>query len=203
MQHGNTRGKIVRRFGDNIFEIPKFDKLLARKQGMPRSGGRRPRRISEFGRQLAEKQKLKFAYGLTERQFHVLFQKAKRMRGVAGHNFLTLLERRIDNVVFQTGMAATRRQARQLVNHGHFLLNGSGMDIPSILVKVDDIITVKDNKSTAELIRKHLSQNSNHTVPNWLTVSADDLHVTVNTLPVREDVTIKIEEQLIVEYYSR
>ena len=169
---------------------------------MPRFG-RRPRRPSEFGRQLNEKQKLKFTYGLREKQFRIFFDRAKKMRGVAGHNFLMLLECRLDNVVYQSGMAMTRRQARQLVSHGHFVLNNNPVDVPSIVVKKGDVIVAVQRKNTADMIRKLLSQNSAHAVPPWIKVSPDDLRITVEGLPAREHITTTAEEQLIVEYYSR
>jgi len=159
--------------------------------------------MSEFGSQLNEKQKLKFTYGLTERQFRNLFDDAKRMEGVTGDNFLSLLERRLDNVVYKSGMASSRRQARQVVSHGHFLLNGRKVDIPSILIKENDSVTVKNKKTTTEMIRKQLSQNSDSVVPVWMEVSPDTLSARIVSLPARNQIDINIEEQLIVEYYSR
>lgn len=203
MKEAKARGKIVRRYEENIFGNPKFDRLLKKKAESRRTPRRRARRGSEFGRQLMEKQKLKFMYGLTERQFRNMFDDAKRMDGVTGHNFLSLLERRLDNTIFQSGMASTRRQARQLVSHGHFLLNGRRVDIPSILIKADDQIMARDRKATAELVRKQLSQNSYHAVPGWISVTADTLSAKVLSLPKAEEMDINIEEQLIVEYYSR
>lgn len=203
MKEPKARGKIVRQYDENIFGNPKFDRLLKRKAEVRRGPRKRPRRISEFGRQLMAKQKLKFMYGLTERQFHNLFKDAKRMDGVTGHNFLSLLERRLDNTVFQAGMASTRRQARQFVSHGHFLLNGRRVDVPSISIKQDDEITVRDRKATAELVRKQLSQNSDIPIPSWIEVTADTLGAKIVSLPKAEDIQINVEEQLIVEYYSR
>lgn len=203
MREPKTRGKIVRQYSENIFEIPKFDRLLKRKAEIRRPSGKRPRRISEFGRQLMEKQKLKFIYGITERQFRNLFDSAKKMPGVTGHNFLGLLERRLDNTIFQCGMATTRRQARQLVSHGHFLLNGRRVDVPSITIRQDDHIIARSRKATAELVRKHLSQNSSHVVPSWISVTTDDLSVKIVALPTMDQIHVNVEEQLIVEYYSR
>ena len=203
MRLSNTKGKIVRRYGENIFGNPKFDRLLKRKAEMRRDNRRRPRRMSEFGKQLREKQKLKFIYGLTEKQFRNLFDRAKRMDGVTGHNFLSLLERRLDNVVFQAGMASSRKQARQFVNHGHFLLNGRRVDVPSIAIKSSDHITTREKKTTAEMIRKQLSHNSNYPVPAWILSAPDTLSAKIVSLPTAEQININIEEQLVVEYYSR
>ena len=197
-----TRGKIVRRVEENIFGNPKYDRLLQKKQDMPRFG-RRGRRPSEYSVQLTEKQKLKFTYGLRERQFHNLFEKAKRMDGVTGHNFLILLERRLDNVVYQSGMATTRVQARQFVSHGHFHLNGKRVDVPSITVKPGDVITTGEKRGTAEMVRKLLSQTSAREMPAWVEVSPDELKISVVGLPTREQIKTNVEEQLIVEYYSR
>ena len=203
MRMSNTKGKIVRRYGENIFGNPKFDRLLKRKAEIRRDNRRRPRRMSEFGRQLREKQKLKFIYGLTEKQFRNLFDRAKRMDGVTGHNFLSLLERRLDNVVFQAGMASSRKQARQFVNHGHFLLNGRRVDVPSIATKDSDHIAVRNKKTTAEMIRKQLSHNSNYPVPAWILITPDTLSAKIIALPTAEQINVNIEEQLVVEYYSR
>src|SRR5690606_12627725 len=160
-------------------------------------------RQSEYGRQLAEKQKVRFAYGLSERQFRNVFDKAKSMRGVAGHNMLILLERRLDNVVYRLGMAASRVQARELVGHGHIYLNGRRVSAPSALPKAGDQITVKPRESSKELLRRLLSENSSRPVTPWLNLSADDLTATVSALPTRDMIQTVGEEQMIVEFYSK
>ena len=198
-----SKGKLVRRFGLNIFGNDKYDKLLKRKGALSDQPQRRRRRQSEYGRQLLEKQKLKWAYGLSERQFKNLFLRAKRMRGIAGHNMLILLESRIDNVIYRSGMAATRTQARQLVNHGHFLLNGRRVDIPSITLSAGDKVTARNKRSTHDLVRQLISSNSNASVPPWMSVSTDSLQVKIQASPQRDHIPSIAEEQLVVEYYSR
>jgi small subunit ribosomal protein S4 len=202
-KNSTARGKIVRRFGLNIFGNPKYDRLLKKKPsppGEPKKG--RPRQ-SEFGRQLAEKQKVKFAYALSERQFRNVFEKAKRMKGVAGHNMLILLERRLDNVVYRLSMAASRAQARQLVTHGHVYVNGRRLNVPSALVRPGDEITIKERNASKELVRKTLAENNGRPVPPWLTLEADQLKASVKVLPTRDMIPTIAEEQLIVEFYSK
>ena len=198
-----AKGKLVRRFGINIFGNPKYGRLLKRKSmqtDRPYRGGRRQ---SEYGRQLVEKQKLKISYGLSERQFKNLFLKAKRMPGIAGHNMLVLLESRMDNVIYRSGMAATRSQARQLVTHGHFVLNGRRIDIPSIKLNGGDRIAARERRSTRDLIRQLISSNSGVSIPPWMNVSLDNLQVEILTPPVRDQIVSVADEQLIVDYYSR
>ena len=198
-----ARGKLVRRFSANIFGNPKYDRLLKRKPYPPGEPKKRRPRQTEYGRQLIEKQKVRFAYGLTERQFHNLFLKAKAMPGIAGHNMLTLLEERLDNVVYRLGMASSRAQARQLVNHGHIMLNGRRVSIPSARVQPKDTVGIKDRKATSDLIRKLLAESSSRSVPPWLSISRDALVGTVESHPTRDIIPTIAEEQLIVEYYSR
>src|SRR6056297_3330477 len=153
-----AKGKIVRRFGVNIFGNPKYDRLLKKKPHPPGEPKKGRIRQTEYARQLAEKQKVKWAYGLSERQFRNLFYKAKTMKGVTGHNMLVLLERRLDNVVYRIGMATSRSQARQLVSHGHITLNGRKVTIPSAVVRANDSVTVRDRKATRDLVRRLLSE---------------------------------------------
>jgi small subunit ribosomal protein S4 len=202
-KNSTARGKIVRRFGLNIFGNPKYDRLLKKKPappGEPKKG--RPRQ-SEYGRQLAEKQKIKFAYALSERQFRNVFEKAKRMKGVAGHNMLILLERRLDNVIYRLTMAASRAQARQLVGHGHIYVNGRRLNVPSALVRAGDEITIKDRDGSKELLRKTIAENNGRPIPPWLTLEADQLKASVKVLPTRDMIPTIAEEQLIVEFYSK
>lgn len=202
-RNSTARGKIVRRFGLNIFGNMKYDRLLKRKPNPPGNPRRGRFRQTEYGRQLNEKQKLKWAYGLSEKQFSNLFYKAKAMRGVTGDNMLALLERRLDNVVFRLGMATSRAQARQLVSHGHIVLNGRKVTIPSASVRPQDIVTVRDRKPTKDLVRKLMADNSSRPVPPWLTISRDDLVGKVEVNPTRDVIPTVAEEQLIVEFYSR
>ncbi len=198
-----ARGKIARRLGINVFGNPKYDRLLKRKPagpGMPKRGRIRQ---TEYGRQLVEKQKIRYGYGVTERQLTNLFATAKRMKGNTGHNLLIMLERRLDNVVYRLGMASSRSQARQLVSHGHILLNGRKVTIPSAIVRSGDSISAKDRAGTKELLRRTLSENSGRPVPPWLALVADDLSANVTAEPTRDMIPTIAEEQLVVEYYSR
>ncbi|MFW5694353.1 MAG: 30S ribosomal protein S4 [Alkalispirochaeta sp.] len=198
-----ARGKIARHLGVNVFGNPKYDRLLKKKPYGPGEPKKGRIRETEYARQLKEKQKVKFAYGLSERQFRNLFYKAKTMKGVAGHNMLILLERRLDNVVYRMGMAASRRQARQLVSHGHIHLNGRKVTIPSAMVRPGDQISVKSKKSSEMLMRRLVSENSSRQTTPWIEVSADDLTGKVNMLPTRDMIPTIAEEQLIVEFYSK
>jgi small subunit ribosomal protein S4 len=198
-----ARGKVVRRLGVNIFGNPKYDRLLKKKPQSPGEPKKGRVRQTEYGRQLVEKQKLKFAYGLSERQFRNLFEKAKSMKGVTGTNMLVLLERRLDNVVYRLGMASSRYQARQLVSHGHIQLNGRKVTIPSAVVRANDSVTVRDRKATRDLVRRLLSENASRPVPPWLIVSKDDMLGTVSILPTRDLIPTVAEEQLVVEFYSK
>jgi len=198
-----ARGKVARRLGVNIFGNPKYDRLLKKKPQGPGEPKKGRIRQTEYGRQLVEKQKLKFAYGLSERQFRNLFEKAKSMKGVTGTNMLVLLERRLDNVVYRLGMATSRYQARQLVSHGHILLNGRKVTIPSAVVRANDSITVRDRKATRDLVRQLLAENASRPVPQWLIVSKDDMQGTVSILPSRDLIPTIAEEQLVVEFYSK
>ena len=198
-----ARGKVVRRLGVNIFGNPKYDRLLKKKPQSPGEPKKGRVRQTEYGRQLVEKQKLKFAYGLSERQFRNLFEKAKAMKGVTGTNMLVLLERRLDNVVYRMGMASSRYQARQLVSHGHILLNGRKVTIPSALVRANDSLSVRDRKATRDLVRRLLADNASRPVPPWLVVSKDDMVGTISILPTRDLIPTVAEEQLVVEFYSK
>ncbi|NCN04193.1 MAG: 30S ribosomal protein S4 [Spirochaetales bacterium] len=202
-KNSTAKGKIVRRFGLNIFGNPKYDRLLKKKPAPPGEPKKGRARQSEYGRQLAEKQKVKFAYGLSERQFRNVFAKAKTLKGVTGHNMLILLERRLDNVVYRLGMASSRIQARQLVGHGHIYLNGRRVNIPSAQVKPGDEITVKPRESSKELVRRLISENNHRALTPWLSLSADDLTAKVTVLPTRDMIPTIAEEQMIVEFYSK
>ena len=199
-----ARGKLVRRLGVNLYGNPKYDRLLKKKSNAPgMDPGRRVRRKdSEYSKQLKEKQKLKFCYGLSERQFRNLFEKAKNMKGVTGENMLSLLERRIDNVVYRMGMATTRPQARQLCSHGHVLVNGHRTTVPSMLVKAGDEIGVKERNSSTKLVRASLSHHD-RPLPAWMSVSADEVKGKVERLPVRSDIPTIANEQLVIEYYAK
>ena len=165
-------------------------------------GGNRRKKVSEYGAQLKEKQKVKFVYGILEKQFHKYYLKAANMKGVTGDNMLQLLELRLDNVVYRLGLAKTRRMARQVVGHGHIRVNGQKVDIPSYSVKVGDVITLRQRSAEMEMF-KVLREGTSTVTPKWLTFDAPNLTGTVNALPAREDIDLAIAENMIVEFYSR
>ena len=158
---------------------------------------------SEYALQLQEKQKVKFVYGVLEKQFRGYYEKAERMPGKAGDNLLIQLERRLDNVVFRLGYAATRREARQLVNHGHFTVNGKKVNIPSYQVKPGMIIALKESSRSIERFKNNLEDNAYHVIPRWLEFDAANMVGKVVALPTREDIDLPVEEHLIVELYSK
>lgn len=168
-----------------------------------RQAKRANRKKSEYGIQLTEKQKAKFIYGLLEKQFRGYYDRAKKMEGITGENLLILLERRIDNVVFRLGLANTRRQARQIVRHGHIAVNGKRLDIPSALVKAGDVISVMEGSRSKEYFKGMAETLAGKTVPAWLIQDAENLGGKVDRYPTREEIDVPIEEHLIVELYSR
>ena len=167
-------------------------------------GNQMRKKKSEYALQLQEKQKVKFVYGIMEKQFHMYYEKASRMPGKTGENLLVLVERRLDNVVYRLGFAMTRREARQLVNHGHFTVNGKKVNIPSYLVKVGDVIEVKDSSRSSVKFKRLVGEDAPVVlVPQWLEREKNALKGTITRLPVREDIDLPIEEHLIVEFYSK
>jgi len=166
-------------------------------------GERRGRKISDYGIQLREKQKVKRMYGLSEKQFHLFFERAERLKGVTGTNLLVLLERRLDNVVYRLGFTNSRAQGRQFVLHNHFLINGKKVNIPSFLVKVGDSIEVREGSKKISAIADSLEAVVRRGIPQWLELEKDQYKGVVNGFPVREDITMPIQEQLIVELYSK
>ncbi|MEW9122262.1 MAG: 30S ribosomal protein S4 [Thermotaleaceae bacterium] len=174
---------------------------IARRGYAPGQHGQGRKKLSNYGLQLREKQKAKRFYGLLETQFRQYFEKADKMTGITGENLLRILETRLDNVVYRMGFASSRKEARQLVRHGHFTVNGGKVDIPSYLVSVGDVIKVKE-KSISSAKFKELAEAASN-VPNWVQVSFENLEGKVVSLPTREDIDIPIAEHLIVELYSR
>ena len=199
-----ARGKVVRRLGVNIYGNVKYDRLLKKKpQGPGQERGKRSRnKVSNYGQQLLEKQKIRYSYGLSEKQFYNTFLKAKKLSGLTGDNMLILLERRLDNVVYRLGMANTRAQARQMVGHGHVKLNGKRSDIPSMIVSEGDVIKIKDCDGSKKLVRDNLTK-SGQPVPVWLTIVEDDLVGKIERLPYRTDIVTIANEQAVVEFYSK
>lgn len=203
-RHTGPRGKIVRRFGENIFGNAKYDKLLEKKSYPPGQHGqsRRPR-PSDYAMQLIEKQKLKITYGLFEKQFRTVYETAARMAGITGTNMIQLLERRLDNVVYRLGFAVSRPQARQFVNHGHFLVNGKKVDIASYLVKPGDTISVRQKSKKMPLIHEAMQQqHGEHSLP-WLSLDKAKMEGVFIEVPQRDQVGLNFNEQLVVELYSK
>ena len=167
-------------------------------------GGQMRKKKSEYALQLNEKQKVKFVYGIMERQFRAYYDKATRMTGKTGENLLVLIERRLDNVVYRLGFAATRREARQLVSHAHFTVNGKKVNIPSYLVKPGDVVeVVSSSRSSAKFSKLTGEDAPMVTLPQWLEREKNTLKGTVTKMPVREDIDLPVEEHLIVELYSK
>ncbi len=169
----------------------------------PGQHGRNRIKLSDYGIRLREKQRVRRIYGINEGQFHRYFLEADRQKGVTGHNLLRLLERRLDNVVYRLGFADSRSQARQLVRHGHFLVNGRKVDIPSFLVKVGDKIEVKEKSKESPVIVQALEAVGRRGVPEWLELDEEKKVGVVKALPEREHITMPINEQFIVEFYSK
>ena len=161
------------------------------------------KKVSEYGLQLKEKQKLKFIYGMLEKQFYHYFEIAQKMEGQAGANLITLCESRLDSVVFRMGLATTRREARQLVVHGHYNVNGKRVDIPSYRIKVGDVISLRDASKKSEKFKQIIETTTGRITPTWLDVNKDEQSAKVVRMPVKEDLDYEIEEHLIVELYSK
>ena len=173
------------------------------KQSNRNPGGKRRTKKSEYGTQLTEKQKVKFVYGILEKQFRMYYEKAERMNGNTGEILLSLVERRLDNVVYRLGFASTRREARQLVNHGHYTVNGKSVNIPSYLVEVGDVIAVSEKSSSNNRFKKMKEDDAFVAAPKWLDRDKNTLTGKVIALPARDDIDFEIAENLIVELYSK
>ena len=198
------RGKLVRKFGENIFGNPKYDKLLNRKPYGPGQHAQTRRgKISNYGTQLQEKQKIKFMYGLLEKQFRITFKKAEKLKGETGTNMLQLLESRLDNVVFRLGFAPTRPAARQLVSHKHLLVNGIAVNIPSYLLKPGDKISVRDRSKKMDIILDSIRTIKGDIELSWLNLDKAKMTGTFLNVPERDEMNLTINEQLVVELYSK
>lgn len=199
--------RICRREGQKLFLKGSrcySDKCsISRRNYAPGQHGQKRAKLSEYGTQLREKQKTKSYYGVGEKQFRGYFEMASNKKGITGDNLLQILESRLDNVVYRLGFGASRAQARQLVNHGQFAVNGQRVDIPSYLVKAGDVITVRENKKGNGAIKANIEANSARPVPAWLELNNETLSGKVVRLASREDVDIPVEEHLIVELYSK
>ncbi len=199
--------RICRREGQKLFLKGSrcyTDKCsVSRRNYAPGQHGQKKAKLSEYGTQLREKQKTKSFYGVGERQFRKYFEMASNKKGITGENLLQILESRLDNVVYRLGYGSSRPQARQLVNHGHFEVNGKKVDIASYLVKPGDVIAVRESKKDSAIIKANVEANSARPVPAWLEKNVEKLSGKVVTLASREDVDIPVEEHLIVELYSK
>ncbi len=176
---------------------------IGRRAYAPGQHGQNRKKVSEYGVQLREKQKLRRIYGILERQFSGYFTLAERKKGITGENLLQVLESRLDNVVFRLGLGASRKEARQLVRHGHFLVNGKKVNIPSFLLRPGDILTIKEASLSSAKIKENLEDAGGRTIPEWLELDKTNFSGKVKSLPTREQIDIPVQEHLIVELYSR
>lgn len=200
------KGKIVRRLGVNIYGNPKFDKLLEKRPNPPGFHGpkkARRQKMSEYGTQLAEKQKLKYTYGMRERGFRVLFKRALRKDGITGDNLMVLLETRLDNAVYRLRLAPTRDAARQMILHGHLKVNDRRVNVPSFHVRPGDVITVKSSVKSETLVKRNIEAASRGEAVEWATLDKDGLKGTIDRYPTRDEIPNIANEQLVVELYSK
>ena len=174
-----------------------------KKQSKRNPGGTRRKKVSEYGAQLKEKQKVKFVYGVLEKQFHKYYLKATNMKGITGDNMLQLLELRLDNVVYRLGLGKTRRAARQIVVHGHIRVNGQKVDIPSYSVKVGDVIQMKEKSANSPHFKEFLANQDLAHIPSWMELDAANHSVKIVAVPKREEIDIPVNEQMIVELYNK
>lgn len=203
-RYTGPRAKLCRKFGENIFGTVKYDKILSKRKFPPGQHGRNMRRkASDYSIHLREKQKLRNIYCLLEKQFSNYFVKAAKMGGVAGDNLLQLLERRLDNTVYRLGFATTRMQSRQFVNHGHFMVNGKKVDIPSYLLKDGDIVEVRPkSKGIKPLVEAWENSEASSPFP-WLSVDKDNMRGQFVNIPQASEIPNTADLRLIVEYYSK
>jgi small subunit ribosomal protein S4 len=203
-RYTGPRAKLCRKFGENIFGTAKYDKILNKRKFPPGQHGRTMRRNpSDYSIHLREKQKMRNIYCLLEKQFSNYFVKASKMGGVTGDNLLILLERRLDNTVYRLGFATTRMQARQFVNHGHFMVNGRKVDIPSFLCKPGDIIEVRPGSRGMKMITEAMDNTETTSPYSWLTVDKENMRGQFETIPAAADIPNTVDLRLIVEFYSK
>ena len=199
--------KICRREASKLFL--KGDRCFSNKCALekrayaPGEHGQRRIKATDYSIQLREKQKMRRSYGVMERQFRSYFRKGERLRGTPGENLIRLIERRLDNIVYRMGLASSRAEARQLVGHGHFTLNGRRVNIPSILLRPVDVVAVKESSRELLVIKGAIESAKRHTLPSWLEVDPQKLVGTVKSWPTREEVSLPIQDQLIVAIYSK
>ena len=202
-RYTGPKGKLVRKFGENVFGNPKFDKLLSNKPYPPGQHGMSRKKVSDYGMQLKEKQKLKIMYGLLERQFRKYFKKAERMQGVTGENLLKLLESRLDNTIFRLGLAVSRTQARQLVLHRHITVNSKVVNIPSFTLSKGDTIQVREKSRKLAVFHESLKKARTESMYPWLNLDKAQLTGEFLYSPQREEIPVNIQENMIVELYSK
>lgn len=206
-KYNGPQCKLCRREGTKLFL--KGDRCFSNKcsvvkrqsAGAPGQHGQMRKKLSNYGIQLREKQKVKRIYGMLEKQFRITYNKADKKLGITGENLITFLEMRLDNTVFKLGFANSRREARQLVSHGHFSVNGKKVDIPSYRVKVNDVIEVREKSRSIEKFKVLFENNT--TIPAWLTIDGERYRGKVVSVPTKEDLNVQFNETLIVEYYSK
>lgn len=200
-RYTGPRVRISRRFGLPIFGPTKY--LERRAYGPGVHGPKSRRKSTEYGLGLIEKQKLRYYYGLLERQFRGVYEKALKRRGVTGEQMLQILETRLDNVVYSLGFANTRAAARQMVAHGHVTVNGKKVNVPSYALRVSDAVGIKDNTVSRQLATKNLEMATSRAVPDWLSLSKDEYKGVVMRIPTRDEINPIANEQAVVEFYSR
>ena len=202
-RYTKAKGRLVRRFKVNLFGQDKFDRLLERRPNAPgMHGSARHGKPSEYKKQLVEKQKLRFMFGLTERQLRNTYQKAVAMKGATGLEFLKLLERRLDNMIYRSGLAKTRSQARQMVSHGLFMMNGRRVTVPSIQVREKDVLEVRE-KSKSSPVFNEAKEDKKLESARWIQLDIKKLRAEVVALPEEDDLERIVDSQLIVEFYSK
>jgi len=203
-RYTGPKAKLCRKFGENIFGASKYDRILAkRKHPSGQHGAMNRRKLSDYGVHLKEKQKLRLTYCLLEKQFKNYFVKAAKAGGVTGDNLMQLLERRLDNTVYRLGFASTRMQARQFINHGHFMVNGKKVDIPSYLLKAGDIIEVRPKSRGMKMLVEALDRSEATTPYSWLTVDKENMRGSFDSIPAASEIPVTVDLRLIVEFYSK
>ena len=200
-RYTGPRVRISRRFGLPIFGASKY--LERRNYGPGVHGPKSRRKHTDYGLGLIEKQKLRYYYGLMERQFRGVYEKALRRRGVTGEQMLQILETRLDNVIYHLGFATTRAAARQMVAHGHITVNGRKVNVPSYALRVNDAVSVKNNNVSRQLVTKNLELSTSRAVPDWLSLAKDEFKGMVMRVPTRDEINPIANEQAVVEFYSR
>jgi small subunit ribosomal protein S4 len=202
-RYTGPKAKIARKFGENIFGNKKYDKILSKKPYSPGQHGLGRKKLSDYAIQLKEKQKLKYMYGLLEKQFRLYFKKAEGMKGVTGENLLQLLESRLDNTVYRLGLAVSRDQARQMVLHRHITVNGRLVNIPSFILRPGDVIQVKEKSRKKVMFHEALKSARSDFMLPWLELDKAQLKGTFLDRPQREDIPVNVQENMIVELYSK